>query len=44
MGDFKEMVFSRHNRADTHVSLQKLCRHAQDLNKLKPEKIPAWSC
>jgi hypothetical protein len=38
----RKQVFSRHNRADTHINPQRVCQYAKDLNKLKPDKIPEW--
>lgn len=37
--DFKETVFSSHNREDVHMNLQRLIV-SQDLKKLEPDKIP----
>ena len=42
MDDTKELLFSEHNRDDTHMNSKRLGQHIQDLHKFKPSKIPAW--
>lgn len=42
MGDFKETLFSRHNRAGVDVNPW-ICEHGQGLHKFKPVKMPAQS-
>lgn len=41
MGDDKDAVSSRRNRADVHMNSQKLQQHLQDLSKHKPHGVPA---
>lgn len=38
MKDYKETVFSRLNKAETHMNSQQLQQHTQDLHKLKSTK------
>lgn len=40
--DLKETVFSKHIRTNACMNSQGLCHHAQDLYKLKLDKMPAW--
>lgn len=41
MGHSKKMIFSRHSMCVEHMNLQRLQRHAYDLNIFKPERITA---
>lgn len=41
MADSKEMVSSRHNRADAHMDSQRLKLHAHGLHRFKLDGIPA---
>lgn len=46
MDDIKEMRSSRHKRADAHMYSLRLWKHAQDLNRAKPDGVPEmgdWS-
>ena len=39
--NFKDTMFSKHNRAGAHKRLQHLWQQTQDLNKLTTAKFPA---
>lgn len=41
VGDFKEPVFSRHNRTTVHMISWQMWQHAQDLHMLKEDEILA---
>lgn len=39
-----EILVSRHHRAAVQVNSEQLRWFAQDLGKVKADKIPTWSC
>lgn len=41
MDDFKEVMVSRHNRANVYVSSWRLWQHVKELHRLKADEIPA---
>lgn len=41
MDDYKKEEFSRHNRADASMNSQRLCEHAQNLNRLNRDGVSA---
>lgn len=43
MYDYKETLFSRHNRAAERMKSQQLWQCEQNLKELKSDKIQAWN-
>lgn len=41
MDDSKETVSSIYNKSDAHINSQRLGKHAQDLHRFNPDKVPA---
>jgi hypothetical protein len=39
-GDFKETVSASYNRTGAHMNSQRLWQHAQDLHRVKPDRVP----